>query len=610
MSLLPQDIIHKIAEGQGARLLRIALAVLAVLALWVGYNWRSFRNLAQPEAMDQAQLARNLAEGKGFTTDYLRPFSIFLIKRFNQDRLESLSEEQRKDLAQIKGPHPDIANPPLYPLVLAGLQKVLPMQHDALKERPFWFSGGFFARYQPDFLISVFNQLLLFAAVGLTFLIARKLFDASVAWLSAGLLLVAEVLWRFSVSGLSTLLLLVMVLGLAWLGLKFEEESRAAQPAGRKLIQYAALMGLLLGLGMLTRYSFGFLLVPLLVWVLALGRTVRGPAAAAMIVVFLALITPWIVRNLAVCGEPFGIAGYTLLDNSAFFPGHRLERSLSPDFSRINFTPLWWKFFMNARQVVLIDLPRLGGTWITGFFLVGLLISFRNPAIRRFRFWLLGMLVTLIIAQSLNRTAISEEYTDINPENLLILLLPLVLIYGVALFQTLLDQMELPFLAMRYVVITAFTLVCAAPMIFNFMPPRPSSIAFPPYDVPTMQTIAGWMRESELVMSDVPWAVAWYGDRQAVTLTLDVDEEFYRLNDYLKPVKALYLTPMTLDAKFLSQWVRPGGDRTWGQLVLSALTREQLPPRFPLSKSTRLPEQLFLSDWERWVKPDSKADSP
>lgn len=609
MITLLQKIIHQVEVGAGARALRIGLALLALLLLIVGFNWRAFHNLAIPEAMDQAQLARNIAEGKGYTTQFIRPFSIFLLKTHNQARMESLPAGLRSDPAQIKSPHPDLANPPVYPLLLAGLMKIVPMKHDALKERPFWHSDGQFVRHQPDFIIGLLNQSLLLVAVGLTFLLARRLFDGQVAWLSAGLLLVTDALWKFSVSGLSTMLLIVIVLGIAWLLLQFEAESRADAPAPRRFIRLAALLGLLLGVGMLTRYAFGFLLAPVLVFVLILARRVRLPVVLVLVGTFLVVVLPWVARNLAVCDAPFGTATYTVLENTAYFPQHRLERSLSPDFSQVGLKPLWWKFFVNVRQVLLTDLPRLGGTWITGFFLVGLLIAFRNPSIRRFRYWLLGALGTLLLAQTLARTATSEDLPDINSENLLVLLLPLILIFGAALFSILLDQLALPFRALRYGIIAAFFALCALPMILNFLPPRPSPIAFPPYDVTSIQTIAGWMREPELIMSDVPWAVAWYGNRQSVSLTLDAQDEFYALNDYIKPVKALYLTPLTLDARFLSQWIRPGGDLSWGMLVLTALTREQLPPRFPLSKSTRMTEQLFLSDWERWSQPEAPVMS-
>ena len=48
-----------------------------------GYNWRAFKNMGSQEAMDGAQVARNLSQGKGFTTLFIRPFSLYLVKRRN-----------------------------------------------------------------------------------------------------------------------------------------------------------------------------------------------------------------------------------------------------------------------------------------------------------------------------------------------------------------------------------------------------------------------------------------------------------------------------------------------------------------------------------------------
>jgi hypothetical protein len=117
------------------------------------------------------------------------------------------------------------------------------------------------------------------------------------------------------------------------------------------------------------------------------------------------------------------------------------------------------------------------------------------------------------------------------------------------------------------------------------------------------------MAEGELMMSDVPWAVAWYGDRQSVLLTADATTQFTALSDYITPVSALYLTPRSLDAKFLSQWARGGTEASWGDLVILALSQNQVPLRFPLVKSYKLPEQLFLSSWERWSRPAAISDT-
>src|SRR5258708_10977928 len=125
-----QDIIHKTEVGGGARYLKISLAVLAFLMLWVGYNWRAFKNMSTQEAMDAAQLGRNIAQGKGYTTLFVRPFSMYLLTKHNQAKPGALAlSGHSTDMAQIKDMHPDLANAPVYPVLLAGLMKALPFQY-------------------------------------------------------------------------------------------------------------------------------------------------------------------------------------------------------------------------------------------------------------------------------------------------------------------------------------------------------------------------------------------------------------------------------------------------------------------------------------------------
>jgi len=136
-----------------------------------------------------------------------------------------------KDPARLNGNHPDISNPPVYPVVLAGLMKVLPFQFDTSAKGALWSTpdpdspgGRRGIRYQPDFLITFFNQFLFLVMLLLVFFWARRLFDFPVALLSVVLLLTAEVLWRFSASGFSTMLLLVIFMGLIWCLTLWESE--------------------------------------------------------------------------------------------------------------------------------------------------------------------------------------------------------------------------------------------------------------------------------------------------------------------------------------------------------------------------------------------------
>ena len=607
-----QDLLHKLEVGGGMRYLRIGLAALAILLLIVGYNMRAFKNMATQEAMDAAQLARNIAQGKGYTTLFIRPFSMYLVKTRNQETQTVPQAGKVADLAQIRGMHPDLANPPVYPVVLAALMKVLPFDYAVSATKRFWSQDGRFLRFQPDFLIALFNQFLLLTGIVLVFFLARRLFDPGVAWLSAGLMLGMELLWRFSVSGLSTLLLLVIFLGLAWCIVLLEQAVREPNRGPTRILLLAGLTGVLVGLGGLTRYAFGCLIIPALGFLILFGGPRRITLTLIALAAFIAVTAPWIARNYRISGEPFGTATYAVWETT-IYPENHLQRSLEPQLGSLYPRALWFKLNTNLHQIITSDLPKLGGSWVTAFFLVGLLVGFRSPALTRLRYFLLGCLLVLVLSQALGRTQLSEDSPDINSENLLVVVAPLVLVYGVSLFFLLLEQMPLPSLQFRYVVIGLFSLVACLPMVFVFLPPKGDPLAYPPYYPPFVHKVADWLKEDELAMSDIPWAMAWYGQRQCVWLTLkctssakdlNTHEDFFAINDYQKPISALYLTPQTTNARLPSQLMRPG-EQTWSDFYLEARVNENVPPHFPLRQSPTgfFSDHFVLMDWRRWTKP-------
>src|ERR1035441_9537681 len=81
-----QELLHKIEVGGGKRYFRIGFAVLAVVVLLGLYNLRAYRNMGTQEAMDAAQLARNIAQGKGYSTLFVRPFSMHLVTKRNREK--------------------------------------------------------------------------------------------------------------------------------------------------------------------------------------------------------------------------------------------------------------------------------------------------------------------------------------------------------------------------------------------------------------------------------------------------------------------------------------------------------------------------------------------
>jgi 4-amino-4-deoxy-L-arabinose transferase-like glycosyltransferase len=574
-----QEAIHKLEVAAGGRKwLKVTLAVLAICGFAVLYNFRSFRNMSAPEAMDMAQVARNLSEGKGYTTSFVRPFSMYLLKQHNQP-VPTLGGERLSEVTRIKEQHPDLANPPLYPACLAVLMKVLPF-HYAMPTKPqrFFTNGSSFWRHQPDFIIAVFNQALFVALIVMSFFLARRLFDNLTGWISAAFLFGADILWKFSVSGLSTMLLLVLFMALVWCLVLLEEEVREARYGLVAALVLSLFAGLLLGLGGLTRYAYGFMVFPVVGFLLIFGGPRRWVMAAIAVFVFLLVFTPWTIRNFHLSGTPFGTATYTAFQSTPYFQGPTLERSLEPDLSRGMMTVVTEKLLGNLKFVLQNDLPHLGGNWVGAFFLVGLLVNFVQVGTLRIRNFLLLCLGVFILIQSLGRTWLSEATPDVNSENLLILFFPLVLMYGVSFFFLLLNQIYLPLRELRYVVIGLFCLIACFPLAFTFLPPKTYPIVYPPYFPPSIQSTANYLKPGEMMMSDIPWATAWYGRAQSLWMPLSLQSTL-EINDYQKPIQALYLSQGTMDKGLLSYWLS-ASEEGWAGLILqtpSAMATSQDP---------------------------------
>jgi 4-amino-4-deoxy-L-arabinose transferase-like glycosyltransferase len=578
-----QEWIYHWEEGTGAKLLKVAAAILAFVALAALFDALAYESFSSEEAMETAQLARNLARGNGYTTQSIRPLSIYLLR-------------QQAPPGQAAGvplqPMPDLSTPPAYPVLLAGLMAVLPFNFAASQ---FWY-------FAPERWIAVFNQVLFFVAVLLLFCIARRLFDLRVAWLSAVLFTVSNLFWKFTVSGLSTLWLMVVFLAAVLCLVRLQEREQARR-AGFGSAALAALAGVGVGVGALSRYAFIWMISPVLLfigWVAPRGRARLCAVAGAA---FLLLLGPWIARNLVLSGTCFGTASYAILGEAHPFEEDTLERSFDPQSGLRRMGPLDVvdKFVSNAREMWLNELPRLGGNWVSAFFLAGLLMPFRNPALGRMRIFLLCSMALLFVVQAAGQTHLSSDSPEINSENLLVLLAPLVFVYGVAFFYTLLDQLQLGTAEARGAVVALFVLVASAPLVMSLLvghPPAPHT----PYSPLGIQRVAQFMRPQEFMVSDIPAAVAWYGDRQCGWLPLDDEREFYQFNS-LKPIKAVYLTQRTTNSRFLSQMML--NPKSWGHFVVECEGHGEVPTGFPLTNAPLflLPDQMLLSDQARWRMP-------
>ncbi|MEN9678847.1 MAG: hypothetical protein RIS76_4743 [Verrucomicrobiota bacterium] len=575
-----QTLVHFLELGAGQVWLRRLVAVVCVVLLAVIYQTTEARNFAAPDAMDAAQLGRNLAEGRGFTTGFIRPLSLHLL----QDRaLERGGDPQ----AILTAPHPDLENPPVYPLLLAALFKVMPAQF-----RYGLPTDQFFRRPYAEVIISAVNLGVFALIIMLVASLGRRLFDPTVGFLAAGTTLVTEHFWRFANSGLPTLFVMVLILLLAHVLVSFDRASSEPLPSGRRLALYALAAGLVIGVACMTRYAFAWLVVPVSALLLWRGGPWRGRLVLTMLLTVLAMAAPWLVRNWRLSGNPLGTALYSVIANTETFSGDRLERSQHPRLDQMHRLEPAYKLVGNLGDILRDEIPRLGGSWLTAFFLVGLLVPFRDATRNRIRWFIVAALGTLSVVQASTRTSLTSGFGFVTGENLLITLAPLAFVFGAGLVVLLLDQIEWPAPLVRILVLNTVLLGLSAPFLITCLPPRSLALCDPPYRPAIIREFANFTPPATLFMSDIPWAMAWYGPRECLWATLRVKddpesnvnnrrEDFFVFSEARRPIRAVYLSPYWADQPMRARFFGDP-DFAWGRFYLDVMLRQNVPSGFPL----------------------------
>jgi hypothetical protein len=569
-----QGLVHSLEQGKAAGLLRPFLSIAAIVALALAYLLLQFRGISTPAGMDQAQIARELARGNGFSTKDIRPLEAELL--------------QKKFGEVPPGNVPELYHAPLNPVMNAGglyiLSSVLHLKIDQTDPV-----------YRGDRLIAAVSVLFFLLAVSVNFVVAQLLFDRKVALLATGLVLIADQFWQFSLSGLPQMLLLFLLSASLWCLAK----AVMTRKNDRNPYRWLALLGLLQGALALTH--------PITLWLSGASWLfcfiyfrLRLLGALLAPLLCLALFSVWIVRDLKVSQTPFGIAPVALLDHI----GHtetgwmRLDGF---DRSEITIQAIRERVVSNFKEQLGSIYGLLGSLSVSPFFLAALLYRFKRPDTNAFKWLLLLLLIGAFAGSVLTGT----NGKSISPNQTLILMGPSIAIYGFAIVLVLVNRLNLDLSLSRHATITAFFLVTGLPTLLGFLP-NSVPIHFPPYAPALMKQIGVWTKPGEIVASDMPWAIAWYSDRKSLLLPWD-RKRFYGYHDLESlggPIVGLYLTPITLDKK-LSSDITLGEYKDWATILIGL---PQGLDDFPLQSRVGLAENrcVLLMDRERWNTADSK----
>ena len=574
-----QGLVHAMEEGGWASKLRFVLLMAAIVTAYsififdlefLGFIKQPFRGLDHAKAMDQAQVARQIASGKGFTTNFIRPMAL---RQFdiNQGQLP-------------KGDTPDTYNAPLYPLLNSVFVRMV---------KDSWQMSPKDLVYRSDRMIAGISMLCFLLSVAVNFFTAKRLFDRRLAVLGIGLILVANVFWQFSLTGLPQMFMLLIFSGCNYTLVRAIE----ARNQGKGTIGWVALAGVGFGLLALTHGLAIWIFAGALLYIALLFRPL-GRDAIIMLVVFLLFYSPWLVRNYKVCGSPWGLAPYSALyqirgSESA------VMRSMALNFKDVNPTT-----FRNKIQSQLVSqmgnlFNFLGCSIVAPVFFLALLHLFKMPVPGTFRWCVLLMWLSAVLGMCI--FGVDGDGVGFQANDLHVLFIPMMIFYGLAFILVLWTRLEINITLLRVGFIFLIYLISSLPLVFSLISPPPRVVQWPPYVPPYIAILNTWTSEDEIIASDMPWAVAWYANRKSLWLPSTVSN-FTELNDYNElggRIVAIYLTPVTGNQPFVSGVVN-GEYKEWSAFILR---NKDAIKDFPLHAVTPLPlygECVIYSDRDRW----------
>ncbi|MBN2162537.1 MAG: glycosyltransferase family 39 protein [Pontiellaceae bacterium] len=567
------DIVYSIDTGTGLKIIRVSLYVLVLLVIMMIYTATQFRGLKTEESMDFAQLGRNYSFQNGLVTKYVRPLTMW----------KMASRSERED-PQI-GLHPDLFHPPGYPIVLSAgfhlfdLVGIDPFEVDD--------SGRGVAMHAEQWVVIAFNNLFAILTGWLVFLLGKRIFTREIGFVGMTIYYLSDLVWRDSISGLNITMAGFFVMA-AFYAMAVAMLNKRDGESPKSWIAPYILSILFAVAAFYTRYIALAIVPGLCLFAWLMGGRFRGGLrfVAIFIVLYGIMVSPWLVRNYKVSGNPVAMVGYSALVDTDNFPGDSLMRGKDPGIGiSEGMSMVADKWNVNYTKNHPTAITGMGGGALMALFLVTFFYHFIRPQVNYLR-WGVGVSlgVMAILAGFFSESSISMLHT----------FWPFVVLYAIAFFYILIDRLDLGVRLYNLGLKLLLVLIAALPFLLTLMPPHEKP-PYPPYYVPAISKVTSLLSPREVMCSDMPWATAWYGDRITIQMPRTLDD-FYEINDYNQYISGLYITTITKNKPFVRELL-DGPEKSWLP-VMSGRT----PADFPLKEAISLlrQDQIFFSDRNRW----------
>jgi hypothetical protein len=574
---ITQAILHSVEEGKARILTRLLPFFVTLLVIVLVYDFAVFVGLDDAQSMDNAQLARQIERGDGYTTKFLRPAALAQMNsKATADRPAGQPATFYPDAKYPEGTErllPDTYNAPGYPYLLSGWFSLLrPDFSQTPKEMAV-------ARYYTgDRVIPFLNQIFVLLTAGLVFLLGRGLFDLRVAWMAMTAFLLTDIVWQYSITALSTnvLMFLVTILCIAAVEIYAVGEAVSGSQEARfwPAWVWTLVLGLILGLACLTRLNLLVLLIPFGVFLIFVprGSYLLIPVLA---VVVIAMVAPWFWYMYNVSGNILGSNVPFLHYGIKGDEGNQIFCVLAPPDNNQLFKDLADKQFTGFGWHFAHAWGMLGTNPLIVFFVASIFHNFKRRQVQALRWLLIACGFCLILATNCG----SASPAPIDTWNTLVLLLPGMLVIGSAYFFILLDRLHLDLKLMANAITVTTLVLISCPLVGTLMNSH-ANHAYPPYVPPAIKAIGSFVKPGDWITTDLPWATAWYGDHASMWLP-DTLADFNVIYDDYNSSGVLLLTPTLLSQPITT--VTSGEYKDWFPFV----ARGSLPAHFPLD--SRIP---------------------
>ncbi len=525
-------------------IIRRSLFFLVLIILTLGNLFVLFRGLNSPQAMDQAQISREIARGNGFTTKLIRPIA------YDQ------AQRAQKTSISLKG-FQDTYHSPLNPLLNAAVLKLV-----GADKSDAWQMNENELVYPLDRVIATVSTLFFLMAIGVNYLLISRIFDAKIAGVCAILMLFCETFWNYSLSGLPQMLMLLLFSSAIY----FVYRAVESAAEGRIAMTPALIAGVFFTLLALTHWMTVWIALGYIIFA-AIAFRPRGIVGISVLALLLIAAVGPMLRNQGITGSPFGTAFLTLYNGLGNGSETTIMRTMDLEAEPLVIDGLIAKVLRTTLTQATDIIPLLAGIIIAPLFFLSLLHPFKRAPIANFRWAILLMWVSA--AFGLAFFGISKDSLD--PNQLHLLFAPIMTAYGLAFISILWSRLDFvastPMLRnVHHVLIIG---ICALPLILSL--PQKVKIGmnlrdrggvphWPPYYAPALNSkkagLKGWITDKQVIFSDQPWAVAWYADRISVWLP-PTSAGFEKLEsiaaDLQTPVAGILISPSSHGSVPISQ---------------------------------------------------------